>query len=123
MGLRKGQRSAVGRRCLLRNDHMCRHMCSPDTPSLSANRSLLRPPQVNGFISRFETTNDSDARTAVFNFYNELVDHHSYATGGSSDNEFWQQPDKLGETLAVVGGTAQAAVSCCLRLGPAGIAV
>ncbi len=71
--------------------------------------NTVRLPQVNGFIQRYETTNDSNARTAVFNFYSELVDHHSYATGGSSDNEFWQLPDKLGETLAVVGGLAQAA--------------
>lgn len=106
--------------CLCRGDPQ--HV-QPRSPT-AANTPLLPPsPQVNGFISRFETTNDSGARTAVFNFYKELVEHHSYATGGSSDNEFWQQPDKLGETLAVVGGTGQAACSCCLLLGPAGCAV
>jgi hypothetical protein len=77
-----------------------------------------RPPaQVNGFIARYEATNDSDAQAAVTNFFNILVNNHSYATGGSNDNEFWQGPNHLGTTLVVVSSARARAAAAGQQQG------
>lgn len=55
-----------------------------------------------GFAERVEATGDSSAATAVRNFFAYVTGPHAYATGGSSDKEFWFEPWHLGEAVTDV---------------------
>ena len=57
-------------------------------------------PKLIGLARRFELTdNDSDRKTAEF-FWETVVNHHSYVTGGHGDSEYFGQPDQLRNRLS-----------------------
>ena len=62
----------------------------------SADRHLA---QVNGFAARYESTGVDSSLAATSGFWSHLTSRHSYASGGSNDNEFWGAPMKLGDTF------------------------
>ncbi|DBA96514.1 hypothetical protein WJX77_003023 [Trebouxia sp. C0004] len=66
-------------------------------PGLHANTHLA---QVNGFAAQYEATGDKDALTAVEHFFNVITHHHSYATGGSNDGEFWGPADQVADAIS-----------------------
>jgi uncharacterized protein len=52
-------------------------------------------PKMLGELSRYVYTgNKTDGDAAKF-FWNQVVDHHSYATGGHGHNEYFDAPDQL----------------------------
>jgi DUF1680 family protein len=63
---------------------------------LHANTHLA---QVNGFASRFEATGDQSAAAAVLNFFNIVLQRHSYSTGGSNWFEHWGDGVSLGDAI------------------------
>lgn len=65
-------------------------------PRLHANTHLA---QVVGFAESYETRKDGKSRQAVSNFYDIVMKHYSFATGGSSWGERWQAPDELAKTV------------------------
>jgi len=93
---------------------------------LSANKDILSGLHsnthlvlVNGFAERYLITHDKAYHDAVFNFWNMLINHHSYANGSSSGPrpnvttaisltaEHWGLPDHLSNTM-----TKEIAESC-----------
>jgi DUF1680 family protein len=57
-------------------------------------------PKLIGLARRFELTdNDSDRQAAEF-FWETVVNHHSYVTGGHGDSEYFGQPDQLRNRLS-----------------------
>ena len=64
-------------------------------------------PQVIGAARGYELTGDDRYHTISDYFWHEVVDQHTYATGGTSDGEGWQQPGKLAKQLG------PAAEECC----------
>lgn len=66
-------------------------------PGLHANTHLA---QVNGFAAQYEVTGDKDALTAVQHFFDVITHHHSYATGGSNDGEFWGPADQVADAIS-----------------------
>jgi DUF1680 family protein len=64
-------------------------------------------PQVIGAARGYELTADERYHTISDYFWHEVVDHHCYSTGGTSDGEGWQEPDKLAKQLG------PAAEECC----------
>jgi len=57
-------------------------------------------PKLIGLARRFElTANDSDRQAAEF-FWETVVNHHSYVTGGHGDSEYFGQPDQLRNRLS-----------------------
>jgi DUF1680 family protein len=64
-------------------------------------------PQVIGAARGYELTGDDRYHTIADYFYKEVVDQHTYATGGTSDGEGWQAPGKLANQLG------PAAEECC----------
>jgi DUF1680 family protein len=52
-------------------------------------------PKLTGAVRLYEFTGDATERFAADYFWNEVVDHHSYALGGNSDHEHFGPPDKL----------------------------
>jgi len=57
-------------------------------------------PKVIGAARRYELTGDAeDKRIAEF-FWDRVVHHHSYVTGGNSDHEHFGPPDQLDDRLS-----------------------
>ena len=67
-----------------------------DLTNIHANTHI---PQIEGAARRYETTGDERYRTITSYFWDRVVNHRDYATGGSNVGEGWGDPDKLAGTL------------------------
>ena len=52
-------------------------------------------PKLTGAVRLYELTGEAPERAAAEYFWNEVVDHHTYALGGNSDHERFGPPDRL----------------------------
>lgn len=68
--------------------------------SLSRIHANTQIPKICGAARRYELTGDERYRTIVRYFWDRIVHHRSYATGGSTSGEAWGDPDHLAHTLA-----------------------
>lgn len=75
-----------------------------DQPFPHANFHL---PEAVGHARAYALTTNETDRAISSTFFNALTANHSYATGGSSSGECWQQPRDLGDFLS-----AQTEESC-----------
>ena len=64
---------------------------------LHANTQI---PKLIGLARRYELTEDAPDKTAAEFFWDRVVHHHSYVTGGNSDGERFGPPDKLSDRLS-----------------------
>jgi uncharacterized protein len=67
--------------------------------TLSGRHANTHLAQVNGFAARFEATGDESAAVAVVNFFNIVLQRHSYSTGGSNWFEHWGDGHALGDAI------------------------
>lgn len=74
---------------------------------LDGNHANTNIPKVIGAARGYELTGDERYDRISQNFYREVVDHHSYCTGGTSNGEFWHKPDAVSTQLG------PAAQECC----------
>jgi DUF1680 family protein len=51
-------------------------------------------PKLTGAVRLYELTGETPERSAAEYFWNEVVDHHTYALGGNSDREHFGPPDR-----------------------------
>lgn len=66
-------------------------------PGKHANTQI---PKLTGLARRYELTGEeSEKRTAEF-FWDRVVNHHSYVTGGHGNHEYFGQPDQLRDRLS-----------------------
>jgi DUF1680 family protein len=65
-------------------------------PGLHANTQI---PKLIGLARRYELTGDEKDAVAAEFFWDRVVNHHSYVTGGHCDREHFGQPDKLNDRL------------------------
>jgi len=65
-------------------------------PGLHANTQI---PKLIGLARRYELTGDENDRVAAEFFWDRVVNHHSYVTGGHSNREYFGPPDKLSGRL------------------------
>jgi uncharacterized protein len=66
-------------------------------PGKHANTQI---PKLIGLARRYEMTgNEKDKRTAEF-FWDRVVHHHSYVTGGNGNHEYLGEPDALNDRLS-----------------------
>ncbi|HEX6732504.1 MAG TPA: beta-L-arabinofuranosidase domain-containing protein [Pyrinomonadaceae bacterium] len=63
---------------------------------LHANTQI---PKLIGLARRYELTGDQPAKTAAEFFWDRVVNHHSYVTGGNSEGEHFGSPDRLNDRL------------------------
>lgn len=63
---------------------------------LHANTQI---PKLIGLARRYELTGDENDRTAAAFFWDRVVNHHSYCTGGHCINEHFGPPDTLNDRL------------------------
>jgi DUF1680 family protein len=75
-----------------------------DLPGIHANTHI---PQVIGAARGYELTGDAQYHEVASYFWREVATEHTYATGGTSNSEFWQEPGKLAKQL---GPSAE---ECC----------
>jgi DUF1680 family protein len=52
-------------------------------------------PKLTGAVRLYESTGDASERSSAEFFWNEVMDHHTYALGGNSDREHFGAPDEL----------------------------
>lgn len=57
-------------------------------------------PKLVGLARRYELTADDSDRAAVEFFWDRVVHHHSYVTGGNGNHEYFGEPDKLNSRLS-----------------------
>lgn len=68
-----------------------------DLPGLHANTQI---PKIIGEARGYELTGDSKARTISDFFWQTVIDHHTYVTGGNSDYEHFFQPDQISKHIS-----------------------
>jgi len=57
-------------------------------------------PKLIGLARRFELTGDESDRRAAEFFWETVINHHSYVTGGHGNSEYFGQPDQLRNRLS-----------------------
>jgi DUF1680 family protein len=67
-----------------------------DLANLHANTQI---PKVLGLARQFELTGEADRAAAARFFWQTVTAHHSYAIGGNSDRERFQQPDSQSQYI------------------------
>ncbi len=68
--------------------------------SLAGLHGNTQFPKLIGLTKRFQVTGDSaDYRAASF-FWDRVVHHHSYVTGGNTNHEYFGRPDQLSMRLS-----------------------
>ena len=73
--------------------------------NLAGKHGNTQVPKMLGSLSRFAYTGDPGDGFAAGYFWDRVVDHHSYATGGHGKDEYFGEPDKLSDR--VDGRTAE----------------
>lgn len=68
-------------------------------PGKHANTQI---PKIIGLATRYEITGDASDRAAAEFFWDRVVHHHSYVTGGHCEAEHFGPPDKLNDRLTPV---------------------
>lgn len=66
-------------------------------PGKHANTQI---PKLIGLATRYELTGDLNDRAAAAFFWDRVVHHHSYVTGGHCEAEHFGPPDKLNDRLS-----------------------
>lgn len=66
-------------------------------PGKHANTQV---PKVVGLARLYELTGNPEDRVTAEFFWNRVVKHHSYVTGGNCDSEHFGEPDKLNDRLS-----------------------
>lgn len=66
-------------------------------PGKHANTNI---PKFVGLARRYELTGDQSDYNGAVNFWNIMVHHHSYVTGGNGNHEYLGKPDKLNDELS-----------------------
>ena len=66
-------------------------------PGIHGNTQI---PKLIGLARRFEVTGDSNDYKAATFFWDRVVNHHSYVTGGHGNHEYFGEPNKLRDRLS-----------------------
>ncbi|MEJ2615286.1 MAG: glycoside hydrolase family 127 protein [Ignavibacteriaceae bacterium] len=68
-----------------------------DLPGLHANTQI---PKIIGEARGYELTGDQKANTISDFFWQTVIDHHTYVTGGNSDYEHFFKPDQISKHIS-----------------------
>ncbi len=74
---------------------------------LSGNHANTNIPKAIGAARGYELTGDERYARISHTFYQAVVEHHAFCTGGTSNGEMWQKPDAIATELG------PAAQECC----------
>ncbi len=66
---------------------------------LAGKHANTNIPKMIGELARYiDSGNETDGKAAEF-FFDEVSEHHSFATGGDGKNEYFGQPDKMNDMI------------------------
>ncbi|MGC8668489.1 MAG: beta-L-arabinofuranosidase domain-containing protein [Chthonomonadales bacterium] len=71
-----------------------------DHDDLSRIHANTQIPKICGAARRYEVTGDARYRHIVSYFWDRVVNHRTYATGGCTNGEAWGDPDHLADSLS-----------------------
>jgi len=66
---------------------------------LAGTHGNTQVPKMIGSLARFLNTGDPGDITAASFFWDRVVQHHSYATGGHGKDEYFGEPDRLNDRI------------------------
>ena len=81
-------------------DHRVLDPLARKVDSLAGFHANTQIPKIIGEARGYELTRDERARTIAQFFWQTVIDHHTYVTGGNSDNEFFFQPDQISKHIS-----------------------
>jgi uncharacterized protein len=71
-----------------------------NTDRLAGFHANTQIPKVIGAIREYHQTGVERYRTIAVNFWDIVINHHTYVIGGNSNGEFFQQPDQIASQLS-----------------------
>ncbi|TDC62373.1 glycoside hydrolase family 127 protein, partial [Streptomyces hainanensis] len=73
--------------------------CAEDRDVLDGRHANQHIPQFSGYVRLHDETGDADYLTAARNFWGMVVDHRTYALGGTGQGEMFRARDAIAATL------------------------
>lgn len=67
---------------------------------LARNHANTQIPKIIGEARGFELTGNERERNIAEFFWQTVIDHHTYVTGGNSDREFFFEPDQISKHIS-----------------------
>ena len=78
-------------------DHKVLDPLANKTDKLAKLHANTQIPKIIGEARGYELTGNEEQKEIASFFWQTVIDHHTYANGGNSDNEHFFAPDKLSE--------------------------
>ncbi len=67
---------------------------------LAGNHANTQIPKIIGEARGYELTGNDREKTIADFFWQTVIDHHTYVTGGNSDREFFFEPDQISKHIS-----------------------
>ena len=67
---------------------------------LAGNHANTQIPKIIGQARGYELTGNERERNIAEFFWQTVIDHHTYVTGGNSDHEFFFEPDQISKHIS-----------------------
>ena len=67
---------------------------------LAGNHANTQIPKIIGEARGYELTGNETGRNIAGFFWQTVIDHHTYVTGGNSDHEFFFEPDQISKHIS-----------------------
>ena len=81
-------------------DHRILDPLAQKEDQLAGFHANTQIPKIIGEARGYELTGDEKEKTIADFFWQTVIDHHTYATGGNSDNEFFFAPDQISKHIS-----------------------
>ena len=81
-------------------DHRILDPLAQEEDKLAKFHANTQIPKIIGEARGYELTGDQKEKTIADFFWQTVIDHHTYVTGGNSDYEFFFEPDQLSKHLS-----------------------
>ena len=81
-------------------DHKILDPLAQREDKLSGFHANTQIPKIIGEARGYELTGDEKEKTIADFFWQTVIDHHTYVTGGNSDNEYFFEPDQISKHIS-----------------------
>ncbi len=81
-------------------DHRVLDPLSRMEDSLAGFHANTQIPKITGEARGYELTGEKKLETIAQFFWKTVIDHHTYVTGGNSDDEFFFKPDQISKHIS-----------------------
>jgi DUF1680 family protein len=81
-------------------DHSILDPLAQKKDELAGHHANTQIPKIIGEARGYEMTGDEKPKTIADFFWQTVIDHHTYVTGGNSDNEFFFEPDQISKHIS-----------------------